>query len=170
MFTYWGWWLDWVRLSVCTELGNKILIRPMPKQMTIEIEHRLETACCIFKVGRFFDKVVKITHFWSKSREQNTMLHNLTIKTWHVRKHNKLSTSTNNPLTLHYRRRVLMGGKFSAFKSQIFTSDLNKLLGNVSVCDRELSAGNVKTLTWYIGFSINLICCYHLWSKPISAK
>ena len=40
-----------------------------------------------------------------------------------------------------------MGGKFSAFKSQIFTSDLNKLLGNVSVCDRELSAGNVKTLT-----------------------
>ena len=25
-------------------------------------------------------------------------------------------------------------------------------------------------LTWYIGFSKNLICCYHLWSKPISAK
>ena len=25
-------------------------------------------------------------------------------------------------------------------------------------------------LTWYIGFSKNLICRYHLWSKPISAK
>ena len=25
-------------------------------------------------------------------------------------------------------------------------------------------------LTWYIGFSKNLICCYHLWSKPIFAK
>ena len=25
-------------------------------------------------------------------------------------------------------------------------------------------------LTWYIGFLKNLICCDHLWSKPISAK
>ena len=42
----------------------------------------------------------------------------------------------------------------------------NNCVVNVSACFYSF----IVSLKWNIGFSKSLICCYHLWSKHISAK
>ena len=68
-----------------------------------------------------------------------------------------------------------------ALMRQVYVIMLNKILSTWKMpwgADTNLNCDGhmfwrtiyVLDLTWYIGFSKNLTCCYHLWSKPISAK